>query len=156
MANKRKLPAKKVFITIIPVILIILGTIFLVKKYPQVLGLSQIDSDTEAENSLLIEEVKKLMIIPDEVPTIVTVSEKERVQSQKFFEKAENGDKVLVFTNAKKAILYRPSVNKIVEVGSVNISQETQEETPVATGSASPTLTPSPVQTTPTVIELPR
>ena len=90
----------------------------------------------------LVEKVGKLIDLPEgEEPTIATVSDKEKLSAQPFFSKAENGDHVLIYTKAKKAVLYRPSTNKIIEVGPVNIGQE---ETKPATPSANPVVTVKP------------
>lgn len=72
------------------------------------------------ENNSYIAEIKKFMDLPEgEEPTLATVSDREKLQGQPFFAKAENGDKVLIYSQAKKAILYRPSSNKIIEVTSL-------------------------------------
>jgi hypothetical protein len=63
--------------------------------------------------------VSKIMILPDEVPTLATVTDATKLTSQRFFKNAQNGDKVLIFSLASKAVLYRPKINKIVEVASV-------------------------------------
>ena len=60
-------------------------------------------------------------LLPDEEPAIATVEDKEKVQSE-FFRAAENGDKLLIYKEAKKVILYRPSIDRIVEVGPVSIA----------------------------------
>lgn len=74
------------------------------------------DIVTQQEVNWLEEKVGKLMELPDETPTTATVLDKDKLKDQPFFQKAENGDKILIYTAAKKAILYRPSTNKIVEV----------------------------------------
>jgi len=87
----------------------------------------------QEETKKYIAMVAKLMILPtDETPTLATVSDAEKLKNQPFFANAANGDKVLIYTNAKKAILYRPSINKIIDVAPVNIG-------PAATASATPT-----------------
>jgi len=68
----------------------------------------------------LTAEVGKIMLLPDETPILATVTDLEKVKEQDFFSKAQLGDKVLVYMEAKKAILYRPSAKLIVEVGRVN------------------------------------
>lgn len=84
-----------------------------VKKNPDII--------TKEETNWLVDQVGKLMTLPsDEVPTIATVIDKEKLKDQSFFNNSQNGDKVLVYVKAKKAILYRPNTNKIVEVGPVN------------------------------------
>lgn len=64
----------------------------------------------------IIDDVAKLMVVPtDETPTMATVTDKEKLREQPFFSNAENGDKVLFYTKAGKAILYRPSLKKVVD-----------------------------------------
>ena len=73
-----------------------------------------------------VEDIKKkvstLMLTPAEEPTVATISEVEKLQAQPFFTNAQNGDKVLMYKSAKKAILYRPSAHIIVEVAPLEIS----------------------------------
>ena len=76
----------------------------------------------EEENKTLIDRVSALIVLPsDEQPTIATVADPERLKEQAFFAKAKIGDKVLIYTNARKAILYDPVGNKIVEVAPLTI-----------------------------------
>lgn len=68
-----------------------------------------------------LQEIKKrigvFMELPvDEEPILTTVNEAERVNGQKFFSKAQNGDDVLNYVKNKEVILYRWSSNKIIEV----------------------------------------
>lgn len=85
----------------------------------------------QEEQRLLRTKVGKLIELPlDEEPTVATVTDAEKLREQPFFINAQNGDRVLIFTQAKKAYLYRPSTNKIVEVAPVNLGNNQ------ATGSA--------------------
>ncbi len=128
---------KSLFFVIIALILILTGaagTGLLIRERPQILGLSKGTTGVQSETSMLIAQVGKLIDLPkDETPTIATITDISKLKDQPFFANAKNGDKVLIYTNAKKAILYRPSENRIIEVGAVNINQQ-----PVATPSASP------------------
>ena len=100
-------------------------------------------SAAEAETASLITEVGKLIVLPTgEQPTVATVSDINKLKSQSFFANAQNGDKVLIYTKAQKAILYDPSQKKIVEVGPINLAQSSP--TPVASSSAGVGVTPTP------------
>ncbi len=80
---------------------------------------------TNTDIAALVAEVGRLMILPTgEQPTIATVNEVEKLKAQPFFVNAQNGDKVLVYASAKRAILYRPSEKKIVEVAPVNLNSD--------------------------------
>jgi hypothetical protein len=70
----------------------------------------------------LLAEVGELMVLPeDETPTVATVSDLEKLQGQEFFANAKVGNKVLIYTKHKKAILYDPELKKIVEVAPLNL-----------------------------------
>ena len=76
----------------------------------------------EKEATDLVAEVGKLILLPaGEEPTIATVSDPEKLRDQPFFAQAKTGDKVLLYTNAKKAYLYDPVAHKILEVAPVNV-----------------------------------
>lgn len=76
----------------------------------------------DQETKKITNAVGKLIQLPEGTPQIATVSDVETLKkSQPFFENAQNGDQVLVFT--KEAILYRPSNNKIINVAPVNREQ---------------------------------
>lgn len=79
----------------------------------------------------LVEKVGKFMILPtNEEPTIATVSDLAKLQGQPFFAKAQLGDKVLIYKQDKKAILYRPSTNQLIEVAPLNNSTDATGTTP--------------------------
>lgn len=80
----------------------------------------------EEETRALIERVSQLIFLPtDEQPTIATVADPEKLKGQQFFANAHLGDKVFIYTNARKAILYDPVANKIIEVAPLSIGQQT-------------------------------
>lgn len=95
--------------------------------------LSDPQQAAQQESARLKEEVSKLIELPNETPTIATVVDASKLKSQAFFANAQNGDRVLMFAEAKKAILYRPSTNKIIEVAPINIGSGAAAETKPAT-----------------------
>lgn len=107
---------------------------------------SAIQHDTDQ----LIQDVGQLIVLPQgEVPTVATVSDPSALKNQPFFANAEKGDKVLVYTTAGKAILYRPSSRKIIEVaptslGNQQSSQQSQSQSQVQ---IQPVSSPSPKPT---------
>ncbi len=79
------------------------------------------DQTPEKELENIIKKVGALMVIPSiEKPTLATVFDPSKLKGQAFFAKAEMGDKVLIFAEAKKAILYSVRLNKILEVAPIN------------------------------------
>lgn len=97
----------------------------------------------------LQQRLSSIMELPTELPTLATVSDIRKLSNQAFFAHAQNGDKVLIYPLAKKAILYRPSSGKIINVGPIVVDEKPAE--PVASQSApliSPTIVvkPSPSQ----------
>jgi hypothetical protein len=74
----------------------------------------------EASVRKLVEEVSEAIIIPqDELPTVAKVADASQLANQPFFMNARTGDDILIFEKAEKAILWRPSVRRVVEVSSL-------------------------------------
>lgn len=78
----------------------------------------------EDEALVLKQEVGSVIQLPDnEIPTVATVVDVSKVNSQPFFANAQNGDKVLLFVKNSKAILYRPAQKKIIEISPIDLGQ---------------------------------
>lgn len=134
---------------------IIAGIYFYTKYQSAQTALRTATINSREEAKTLVEKVGKLIDIPtDEEPTIATVTDLERLKNQPFFAKAKIGDRVLLYTKNKKAYLYDPVANKILEVGPLIVPTD-------ATGSATvlgvtthptPSHSPSPVPFTMKVV----
>ncbi len=65
-----------------------------------------------------VSRVGEHIILPTgETPTYGTVADSTKLKDQTFFKNADNGDELLIYEKAKLTILYRPSINKIVNIG---------------------------------------
>ncbi|MBX4206308.1 hypothetical protein KW784_00740 [Candidatus Parcubacteria bacterium] len=74
----------------------------------------------EAQVRKLVEEVGQAIILPqDELPTVAKVADASQLSDQPFFANARTGDNILIFEKSKKAVLWRPSVRRVVEVSSL-------------------------------------
>jgi hypothetical protein len=83
------------------------------------------------EAKALVDRVAQLVDLPsNEDPTVATVTDAKKLKKQPFFSTAKNGDKVLIYTQAKKAVLYRPATNKIIEIAPVSIGDEKTKTEP--------------------------
>ncbi len=94
-----------------------------------------------AQNEALVEEVGKLILLPQgETPTVATVNDLAPLKGQAFFDHAKIGDKVLIYTTARKAFLFDPAQNKIIEVAPISIGSQSSPQSQSTTG-ASPATT---------------
>jgi len=77
---------------------------------------------SELTNQQVIDRVQSLSDVPNsEIPTIATVEDAESLAIQDgFYSDAENGDIILVYSQSKRAILYRPDDNTIIKNGNVS------------------------------------
>ena len=114
---------KSMFFVLILLMLIgLYGSVHFYNKYKSM----TVDQNAEAKKVTdgLILSLSKLMELPvDEAPTVATISDKEKLAGQPFFKSAENGDILFAYTTAMKAILYRPSSNRIINVAPISINQ---------------------------------
>jgi hypothetical protein len=129
----QKIVREKFMKVIVPVValsaVVIAGYLYMqvrtLKQNPQAVA--------QKEVADLVAKVSKLAVLPlDETPTVATVSDPEALKDQVFFASAQKGDKVLIYAQAKKAILYSVTMNKIIDVAPLNIGTQ-KSVTPPAT-----------------------
>lgn len=75
--------------------------------------------------------VSTLLVLPeDETPLVATIVDAAALQEeQSFYQGAENGDQLLIYGQSLRAILYSPERNIIVNVGPVQVPQDTPAAT---------------------------
>ena len=102
---------------------------------------------SQAELTTLQATIGRLIELPqDETPQLATVTDANQLKAeQSFFEKAQNGDKILIYSQAKKAFLFRPKTGKIIEVGPVTFGEALTAPTPIPTLTTESTISSSPV-----------
>ncbi|MBX4189038.1 hypothetical protein KW785_00400 [Candidatus Parcubacteria bacterium] len=67
-----------------------------------------------------IDTLSKFVVLPEgDEPVLGIVSDPEALAGEAFFKGAQVGDRVLIYPKARKAILYRPSIGKIIEIESI-------------------------------------
>jgi hypothetical protein len=104
---------------------------------------NQLKADPNAEIDrqvkALVAKVSKLVSLPTtETPRIQTVTDANTARKQSaFYDKAKNGDKVLLYVNSRKAIIYRPSTNKVIVEAPIQIDTSGTVSNSSTTSSAS-------------------
>lgn len=121
MENSSALPKKVKVLFYISILLIALSVGVATYSYLKMKSPQDANTLAQKEVKQLMIDIGKHAVLPDnELPTLATVSDPNKLKGQSFFASAEVGDKVLIFVSAKKAILWRPSISKIIEISSIN------------------------------------
>jgi hypothetical protein len=142
--NTRAVLGRRSLLTVIIVILVVIAavgsSIYFYTKYQNAKNVLGNSTKVQVEESTsLINKIGKLIELPkDENPRIATVSDITKLKGDSFFKNAKNGDKILIYVKAKKAILYDPVSNKIVNVQAITLGPA-EADTATASTSASPT-----------------
>lgn len=123
MKNFSALPKGFKISFVVGLLLVIGLSVTTTMLYRELNALKHPEASQEKELAKIIAEIGKTVYLPtDELPTLATVSDPEKLKDQPFFARAEVGDKVLVYPSSRKAILWRPSTKKIIEISGINIS----------------------------------
>jgi hypothetical protein len=122
---------KKIIAYYKPILVSLIIIAFLVLIYGyihtrnQLKQLSNPKSAALNETQELTNKVGELVVLPSgETPTIATVNDKNKLQGQTFFKNVQNGDKLLIYSKAGEAILYRPSDDKVIQYSYVNLGSQ--------------------------------
>lgn len=114
-----------VMVLLAVLLIVTLGTTYFFYKKSQAV----MAKDPVKELEQTIKMVSKHLVLPtNETPTMATVSDPEKLKDQPFFVNAKKGDKVLIYANSQKAILYDPVADKIVEVAPINSTTANQAQ----------------------------
>lgn len=151
-SSRRVRGINKVYVIVAALVVVLaVGGYFGYKQYDSLKKenqkLSNPQEAAKAETERIKSEIAALIEVPtDEEPTVATVVDPAKLGNQEFFKKAQKDDRVVIYAKAKKAILYRPSTKKIVEVAPLNIGQTQGTAAPATTPAAT---TPAPAATDP-------
>lgn len=109
------------------IFLISVGSIFLYLQYEKLI--SDKDNLNKKQAEYYLNQLSKVFILPeDEEPSIATIVDKSKLADHPFFEKSINGDKVFIFSKDKQVVLFRPSLGKIVAIGSMAAESSVESE----------------------------
>lgn len=73
-------------------------------------------STEEAAKQQLVGQISQTIQLPDETPAVVTVADKTKLTNKALAARLENNDKLLIFGNAKRLVIYRPSTKKVIDM----------------------------------------
>lgn len=91
-----------------------------------------------AEVNQVLDSMKKLTLIPNEVPVIATITDSEfLLKESAFYEGSIDGDKLVLFKEARRAYIYSPSRQILVNAGPLLLEDNGQASVVTASDSAS-------------------
>lgn len=114
---------RNIFVGIVLLFLVSLGV--LVVMYNKISFLSSPEKIAEKEIDSVVRDVRKIMDLPqDETPVLAVINNDEQLKNQPLFQNAEVGNKILIYEENRKIVIYNHTTNKIVEV--IHISSTTE------------------------------
>ncbi len=118
---------KKILYVLIVIVILVLGYALYKKFYNPKSDNNQL---TDKQVASLVKKVSKLIAVPDEKPVVATILKAdELIAEQKFYLGSQNGDYLIVFPTAQKALIYREKENKLINVGPIIVDQNKQAPT---------------------------
>lgn len=117
-------PSKVLFMFFFAVGAVIMGMVGIWYYHSVKTELQQTLSGQNQQQKILQEKqetvaaLKNLILVPDEEPVIATITDGEYLaKTSNFYKDAQKGDLLVLFPQAKKAFIYRPSSKVLVNAG---------------------------------------
>ena len=91
---------------------------------------SEDGAETDEEIQEVLGQVSELILLPEgETPTVATVVDAEAlIAEQPFYSGVQDGDRLIIYPESLKAIIYSPERDIIVNVGPIQFPQSANEE----------------------------
>lgn len=129
--TKRRLRfTKKNLIVALIVVALAVATGFLLWQNLQLRSPDGQKQANERANAKLVEEVSAKILLPsDQTPTIATITNVDELKkvNEAFYRDAQNGDRILFYST--RAVIYRESDHKIINVAPVTLNPSDQKGT---------------------------
>lgn len=87
-------------------------------------------AETDEEIQEVLGQVSELILLPEgETPTVATVVDAQAlIAEQPFYSGVQDGDRLIIYPESLKAIIYSPERDIIVNVGPIQFPQSANEE----------------------------
>jgi hypothetical protein len=120
---------------------VFLGIREITSRKPQQAASTQQQPPTDDVATIISHVSKHILVKSDEQPTVATVQDADflRTQSPQFFKEAQNGDKLLIWSD--KAVLYSSARDLLLAVEPVHAQAATTSATTTVAGPTAPTST---------------
>jgi len=115
----------KKILSILILIVIVLLAVAVFKKFYDPKGDDKANQLSDKQITSLVKKVSKLIDVPEEKPIVATIIKAEElIAEQKFYVGSKDGDYLIVFPTAKKALIYREKENRLINVGPIIVDQQ--------------------------------
>lgn len=121
----------KLLIVIGAVIIVVLAALagFFLWQYQKAAANPQaaVNAKAKQDTERILQKVGAIYELPtDETPTVALVQDKEQLNGQAFFARAQNGDYLVLYEKSALALIYRESSNKLINVAPTNAKPNSQ------------------------------
>ncbi|MBX4198814.1 hypothetical protein KW800_00870 [Candidatus Parcubacteria bacterium] len=112
---------RRVTLALTLLVVLLLVSMFFMLKQLEIYRAPALSAEDKVRQ--IVEKVSYAAVLPSsEVPTVATVSDPSKLVNQPFFINSKAGDQVLIYPIAKRAVLWRPSENKVVEISALTMN----------------------------------
>lgn len=99
----------------------------------------QSQNTEQARQKKLVASLSQTIDLPDGTPTIVTVSDKDKLTNKTLADRVQNQDLLVIYGSTKRIIVYRPSTKKVIDMFSFATTAATTEQQSTQSGSTTTT-----------------
>jgi hypothetical protein len=128
---------KKAIIAIVVVIVLAIAGYFGYTQYAKSPAAQQAKAQKEIADT--VSAVGRLITLPEgDTPQVAVVTDLAPLSGQPFFRNAAVGDRVVIYPNIGRAILYNPKLDKIIEIATLQYTPQTGGTTDLTPATTAP------------------